>query len=422
MKALIQGVKGMRDFYPEDMAVRSWLYQQIGKVSNSFGYQEYDGPFIEKLELYAAKSGDELVKEQSFVFPDRRGDLIALRPELTPSLARMIAFKQGELTFPARWWSYGPFWRYEQPQKGRTREFFQWNIDLIGANSAEADAELLSIACSFLRNAGLKPEQVKILVNNRQLMETELANIGIGQAELKKAFHLIDRKDKLKLDAWKTYAVESGFTESQVTDLLDLLDNKDLWQKSETLTKTFSLLEKIGFAEFLSYDPNIIRGLEYYTGTVFEARDSDGEFRAILGGGRYDNLVADVGGLPVGGIGFAMGDVVIRLVLQKYGCLPVLNTFPAQVMVTIFDAASAEQSIILSNKLRTEGINVVCYPEPAKLQKQFKYADKTNVKWIIVVGPDETAQGSVMIKDLSSGTQELVTQSELSAYLKTKVA
>ena len=165
MKTTVQALKGTRDFYPEDMAVRSWLYQTLGEVSQSFGYQEWDAPFLEKIELYAAKSGEELVKEQSFVFEDRGGDLITLRPELTPSLARLVAARQRELAFPLRWWSFGPFWRYERPQKGRTREFFQWNIDMIGPSSPEADAELVAVAATFLGRVGFQPGQVQILAN-----------------------------------------------------------------------------------------------------------------------------------------------------------------------------------------------------------------------------------------------------------------
>src|SRR4030065_2828218 len=167
MKGIIQPLKGTRDFYPEIMAVRTWLYNTIRQVSESFGYQEYEAPFLESIELYAAKSGEELVKEQSFVFPDRSGNLITLRPELTPSLTRMIAKRTRQLTFPLRWWSFGPFWRYERPQKGRTREFFQWNIDLVGIDTPEADAELVAIITSFFKRVGLSPQQTVILVNNR---------------------------------------------------------------------------------------------------------------------------------------------------------------------------------------------------------------------------------------------------------------
>src|SRR5690606_3006168 len=177
----IQTVKGTREFYPEQMALRNFIYEKVRAASQSFGYQEYDGPFIEPIDLYAAKSGEELVNKQSFVFEDRGGDRVALRPELTPSLARMIAAKQGELTFPVRWWSFGPFWRYEQPQKGRTREFFQWNVDMLGVNSPEADAELIAVGATFLRSVGLSPERALIYVNNRRLMDSEFDALGIPQ-------------------------------------------------------------------------------------------------------------------------------------------------------------------------------------------------------------------------------------------------
>ena len=180
MKKTIATVKGTREFYPEEMALRNYLYEKVRAASQSFGYQEYDGPFLETIDLYAAKSGEELVKKQSFTFQDRGGDIVTLRPELTPSLARMIAAKQGELTYPVRWWSFGPFWRYEQPQKGRTREFFQWNIDILGVSTPEADAELIAVAATFLRSVGLSPERAVIYVNNRRLMESEFEALGIG--------------------------------------------------------------------------------------------------------------------------------------------------------------------------------------------------------------------------------------------------
>lgn len=422
MKAIIQGVKGARDFYPEDMAFRSWIYGLIRKVSELYGYQEWDGPFLEKLELYAAKSGDELVKEQSFVFSDRGGDMITLRPELTPSLARMIAQKQNELAYPVRWWSFGPFWRYERPQKGRSREFFQWNIDLIGPNSPEADAEMVSIGAAFFKSAGLTSDQVKIFINNRKLMEAEVVGLGINADQQKTVFHIIDRKDKLNPQAWRTYAIEQGLTDAQVDGLETILANKDLWRNSPDLVRMFHLLELAGLAEFVEYDPNIIRGLEYYTGTVFEARDRDGEFRAILGGGRYNNLVADVGGQPVGGLGFAMGDVVVRLVLQKFGCLPEFMVQPARVMATVFDDTTADASYALASKLRDAGIAATCYPEITKLPKQFKYADRAGVRLILVVGPDELAAGKVTVKDLAEGTQATVEDGEVVDYIRGKLA
>ncbi len=422
MKTIIQGVKGARDFYPEDMAYRSWLYENIQVISRMFGYQEYDAAFLEKVDLYAAKSGDELVKEQSFVFPDRGGDLITLRPELTPSLARMIAQRQNELVFPVRWWSYGPFWRYEKPQKGRSREFFQWNCDLIGPNSSEADAELISIAASFLKRVGLKSSQVHIRVNHRKLMESQILAMGVSPEDIKQVFKVIDRREKLHREVWRQFAQEMGLNPEQTDKLEALIGNLDLWKKSPELVRIFEILHATGLADYIRFDPSVIRGLDYYTGVVFEARDEDGEFRAILGGGRYNNLVGDVGGQPVGGLGFAMGDMVIRLALQKYGCLPEFNLYPARVMVTIFDETSAIKSVLITDALRKEGISVSCYPEVAKLPKQFKYADKAGVRFMVVLGPDEQAQGKVTVKDLTSGSQEMVAEADLTGYFSSKLA
>ncbi len=409
MKATIQPIKGTRDYYPEEMAVRNWLYQTVRRVSELFGYQEYEAPFLESIELYAAKSGEELVKEQSFVFPDRGGDLITLRPELTPSLARMIAQRQKQLLFPARWWSWGPFWRYERPQKGRTREFFQWNIDLLGVDTPEADGEMAAIAAAFLRETGLASNQVSILVNNRRLMNGELQRLEIAAEKRTEVFRLIDRRDKMSAGEWQAYAREIGLSDGQFEGLKALLGNEDLWQKSEEMQRFFSTVKALGAEDYIRYAPHIIRGLEYYTGTVFECWDADGEFRAILGGGRYDNLVGAVGGDPLPGVGFAMGDLVVSLVLEKFNCLPEgLGASPAEVLVTVFDENSMANSLRLAAELRQAGLKTATYPEPAKLGKQFKYADRMGIRAAAILGPDELAAGQVAIKDLKEGSQQVV--------------
>ena len=413
MKVFIPSVKGTRDFYPEDMAVRSWLYQQLRDVSQSFGYQEYEGPFLEKLELYAAKSGEELVKEQSFVFEDRGGEMLTLRPELTPSLARMVVQRQKEFAYPLRWWSFGPFWRYERPQKGRTREFFQWNIDLIGADSPESDAELVAICAYFFKAVGLSPDQVEILVNNRRLMEDQLAQLGII-ADLRPAvFRLIDRQDKMRADEWSKFAEEIGLNREQFEGLCRLLEDGELWQQSAELRRLFTALDAMGVKDFVSFEPKIIRGLDYYTGTVFEARDKGREGRAVLGGGHYDNLVADVGGEPLSGVGFAMGDVMISLVLKKYGLLPSIPQTPASVLITVFDQDRLLSAMALASDLRQAGINTVCFTEPVKLNKQLKYADRLGVRFVVIVGPDEEAVGQATIKDLAARQQQTVTRQDV---------
>ncbi len=421
MKQLIQPVKGTRDFYPEEMKYRRWLFSIIEKVSCSFGYQEYDGPFLEKIDLYASKSGEELVKEQAFVFPDRGGELLTLRPELTPTLARMVAQKQKELVFPLRWWSIGPFWRYERPQKGRTREFFQWNIDLIGANSPEADAELVAIAATFLKTVGLRPDQVGILVNNRRLMDQELQNLGIVNDQKQIVFRLIDRRDKMHPDEWSAYAQENGILPEQLEGIKNLLADKALWKKSEELIRFFAALHSLEVEEYVHYDPEIIRGLDYYTGTVFEGRDFDGG-RAILGGGRYDNLVGAVGGDPLPGIGFAMGDVMISVVLEKYHLVPDLSSNQASLLVTVFDENFLQDSFSISSQLRRSGLQVICYPEPVKLSRQLKYADRMGFRFVIIYGPDERITQSVVVKDLVKRSQVKCQVSELAALICQEIA
>lgn len=422
MKEIVQRVKGTREFYPEDMAFRTWLYAQMRAVSESFAYQEYDGPFLEKLDLYAAKSGEELVKEQSFVFMDRGGSEVALRPELTPSLARMVAQRQNQLNYPLRMWSFGPFWRYEQPQKGRTREFFQWNIDLIGVPGFQADAELLAIAASFFKRVGLTPEHVRINVNNRRLMDSALAKIGIEGEEKALVFRMIDRRDKMRIDAWREYGLEGGLTEEKLNALVALLENKELWRESEELTTIFGLLEKMGIREYFAYDPEVIRGLLYYTGTVFEARDLAKDGRAILGGGRYENLVGEVGGDPLPGVGFAMGDVMIRVILEKYGLYPELKEQPADIMVTCFDASCLPDSYAAAMTLRAAGLKVSCYPEAIRLDKQIKYANKIGMKFLVIAGPDEIAEGKVTVKNLTNRTQQTVLLSEAADVIRNSEA
>lgn len=414
---MIQPVKGTRDFYPEDMAFRQWLHTKIRTISEGFGYQEYDAPFLESMDLYAAKSGEELVEQQAYVFTDRSGDRITLRPELTPSLARMVAQHVRAMPKPIRWWSFGPFWRYEQPQKGRTREFFQWNIDLLGIDSPQADAEIAAIGASFFRSIGLKPDQIKILVNNRRLVEDQLNKIGITKGSQQEIFRLIDRRDKLSADEWEAYAGEVGLSDDQLSGLHGMLEDLDAWRNSEELARFFEAGQAMGFDQYVQYDPSIIRGLDYYTGTVFEARDSAGEHRAVLGGGRYDNLVADVGGDPVPGVGFAMGDVVIGLVLEQENAIPELRSSPADLLMTNFDQALEQTSLQLVEKLRNEGINVEWYPEEARLGKQFRYADRYGIPFVAILGPEEVEADQLSIKDMASGQQESIAQSEVVAYL-----
>lgn len=422
MSQLISSLKGTRDFYPNVMSIHLWLYETIKEISESFGYEAYEGPFLEKIELYAAKSGEELVKEQAFCFEDRGGDFITLRPELTPTLARMVAQRQRQLFMPLRWYSFGNFWRYERPQRGRTREFYQWNMDMIGTNSPETDAELVAVCAAFFKRVGLGPDVVKIKLNNRRLMDRKLAELDFPDDLRSVVFKLIDRRPKMKPDAWERHAEEKGLSDIQIDGLNLLLKKENLWEESDELKKTMEVLDMMGWGDYIEYDASTIRGLDYYTGLVFEAIEVTGG-RAILGGGHYDNLVGDVGGDPLPGVGFAMGDVLIKIILREHGLLPDFQKCNKKVvMVTVFDKSLQMESISLAAEMRQAGINTAIYPEPAKLLKQFKYADRKGMSYALVLGPDEMSQKSVSIKDLKTRQQETFDRSELILRLKRMLA
>ena len=420
-KALIQPVKGTRDFYPEQMALRTWLYSTIRAVSEKFGYQEYEGPILEYIALYAAKSGEELVKEQSFVLTDRGGDQLALRPELTPTLARMVAQKQNVLVKPIRWWSFGPFWRYERPQKGRTREFFQWNIDLIGTNSIRADAEIAAISAEFFRSVGLGPDIVRIQVNSRQLMDAQLRAMGVSGEQVSTVFKVIDKREKMDDRSWGEYAASVGLSEPQVAMLRAMLDNRELWKQSSEIVAFFEAVADLGAGDYFEFEPSIVRGLDYYTGIVMEGRDKKGG-RAIFGGGRYDNLVADVGGDLLPAVGFAMGDVVVGLMLEEYGKLPPLTLCPTQLLIAVMNASLFSTACRLAARWRAEGLRVELYPDAVRLDRQLKYADGKNIPFVAILGPDEAESGSVTLKDLRIKSQRVIAQSEAVQFVKQGLA
>jgi histidyl-tRNA synthetase len=414
MKTTINPVKGTRDYYPEEMAARTWLYKTLRKVSEAFGYQEYEGPILESLDLYAAKSSEELAKEQAYSFTDRGGDWITMRPELTPTLARMIAQRQGQLVYPLRWWSWGPFWRYEKPQKGRTREFFQWNIDLIGIDTPEADAEMVAIVAELFRSVGLNPQEAGIFINDRALTSSKLEKLGVSPGKRQESLTWIDRRDKLAPQVWEDYGLDIGLSAAQVEGTKVFMDNVNLWQESPTLQRVLAAVEAMGIKEYVRYDSGIIRGLPYYTGLVFEAFDLSGSVkRSILGGGRYNNLMAAVGGDPTPAVGFAMGDLVLSVMLKERGLLPAGGgASPASVLVTVFDEALMPASLAMAAELRRGGLKVACYPEPAKLPKQFKYADRMSIRMAVVIGPEEAASQKATLKDLKAGVQQTVARAQ----------
>ena len=281
-----------------------------------------------------------------------------------------------------------------------------------------ADAELIAVAANFFRLVGLGSEVVKVKVNNRHLMEDVFEQLAISKDISPAVLKLIDRLDKLPLPIWEEKALELGISQSQLRQIKSVLEDEALWKQSGELTELFRLLESLGVSDYVVYDPKIIRGLDYYTGTVFEAHDVKGEFRAILGGGHYANLVADVGGNPLPGVGFAMGDVVINLVLEAYGLYPSQLSQKEAVFVTVFNEDLKAKSLEVASQLRQAGINVVLSLTEDKLAKQLKYADRLNLTKALVIGPDEEASGKVIVKDLLTRDQQSIDQAELIAFFK----
>lgn len=418
-KLKIQPVKGTRDFYPEEMASRIVYFNKAREISKRFGYEEYEGPILEPLALYEEKSGEELVKKQTFILKDRGGRELALRPEMTPTLARMVAQKQNELAKPIRWFNIGPRFRYEKPQKGRGREFYQWDIDLIGEDTPEADGEVIAVAATFLKELGLTPNEVKIKINDRRLMEEKLKLIGASGDKYKLVLNAIDKKAKMEPGKWQEWMTEIGLTDLQIKDLQGILKDKDFSRESESLTRIFSTLKDLGLSSFVEFDPSVVRGLDYYTGTVFEACEVSGEFRSILGGGRYDNLVQTVGGSPLPGVGYACGDFVLEEVLKKYQKLPKPETSNTQVLVTVFDEARFRLSLSLASQLRNAKINTSLYLDfNDKLEKQLKYANSKKIPYVIIAGPEEEAKDEVVVRNMNQKSQKNVSFKNLIEHLR----
>ena len=417
-KVNLQPVKGTRDFYPEEMKFRKFLFGKMREVSQRFGFEEYDGPILEPVELYLGKSSEELIKKQTFLLKDRSGKTLALRPELTPSLARMVACKKGQLTLPLRWFSIGPRFRYEQPQKGRLREFYQWDVDLLGIDTPEADAEVIALAITFLKELGFTPQEVVVKINSRKLMDFKFSLMELSQDKRRDVLKAIDRKDKMKKEEWVSYLKSLGLKDLQIKDLEKILQDTDYKIESPELTEVFSTLSDLGVAEYAQYDPNIVRGLDYYTGTVFEVRDRQGKFRAIMGGGRYDNLVENIGGEKISGIGFAAGDVLLELLIKEYKKKLIYKKSNTSILVTVFGEAFYRSSLLIANKLRSSGFNCEFYLKIDKLDKQLKYADKKGIPYVVIIGPDEEKMGKITVKDMVGKKQETMTVEEFIKTLK----
>ena len=418
----IQSVKGTRDFYPPQMAVRNFIVDGWKAASIRNGFVEYDGPIFEYLQMYQVKSGDEIV-EQLFNFQDRGARHLAIRPEITPTLARMVNQQINSLPRPIRWFSVPRLCRAERPQKGRLREFFQWNVDIIGVENVLADAEVVYCSLDYLRSLGLTSSDVTAKISSRRLLATLLTNIGIAKDKLETLYPILDKKAKIPVEAFVEMLekeIDSAQTIEMIVKLMDVHSvddipkvvdlNDDAQASLDEVRQVFAYLNKMGVGDYCRFDMGIVRGLAYYTGMVFEIHDTVGQLRAICGGGRYDNLLSDFGGPKVTATGMGMGDCVLEILLREKGLLAD-DTLKVQTLDYYIACAGPEffdDAVALLARIRAAGFSCNFSYKTAALGKQMKQADSMNAAKCVIVGQELTQSNQFVVKDMKTGGQDSV--------------
>ena len=429
----MQNLKGFRDFFPEDMAERTHVFAAMRRVATRYGFVEYDGPPLESLELYRKKSGDEIVA-QLYNFQDKGGREVALRPEMTPTLARMVATRANSLQKPIKWFSIPQLFRYERNQRGRLREHFQLNVDIIGAREVEADGELLAVGLDVQRELGLTKEDVVARVNDRRIVSGALGLLEVSEDSIAATYTAIDKFRKVPDETFTKLLSDAGVSDNAIEEIRKLcagsvsvfewfaprLDDAD-----ETTRKAVSDLEtylarmtEAGFEDFVEVDFSIVRGLAYYTGIVFELYDRKGKERAICGGGRYDDLVQSLGGPDLPALGFGMGDVVLSLMLRDRGLMPKAQPRSDVVVIPVGAelAAAARQ---ITTELRRAGKRAETPYSPTGVGKDLKATGGRGIPYAVIVGPEEWAAREVNLKDLRTGEQTRIALDALATKIKT---
>jgi histidyl-tRNA synthetase len=426
----IPPVKGTRDFYPPQMARRNWIIDGWKQVSLRNGFEEYDGPIFEYLQMYQIKSGQEIV-EQLFSLQDRGGRELAIRPEITPTLARMVNQQINALPRPIKWFSVPRLCRAERPQKGRLREFFQWNIDIIGEDKPTADAEIIFTTLDYLRMVGLTSTDVKAKISSRKLLAAVLLGIGIPTERLDPLYAVLDKKPKLPAEAFEAMLAGQVPDTYQAGKILDFMaadsverveeiagTSEPVLAAVEELKQVFAMLDAMGVSDYCRFDPSIVRGLAYYTGVVFEVHDVAGELRAICGGGRYDNLLRDFGGPTISATGMGMGDAVLEILLQERGLLE--SQVPKRQLeyfVAVADPLFGSDMYRITAEIRSRGHSANFSYKPGGLSKQLKEAAGQNAGQCVILGQEYGDNRQVVVKDMAGGEQKVVHVDEFLAKL-----
>ena len=418
---MTQGVRGTRDFYPEDMRIRNWLFDNFRAAARSHGFEEYDSPVLEHEDLYTRKQGEDIT-QQLYNFEDKGGRRVALRPEMTPSLARMVMARAGAMPTPIKWFSIPQCWRYERTQRGRGREHYQWNVDIWGSDAVQADAELLSVLVSFFNGVGLNADDLVIRISSRKVLEEVLGSLGISGDAFAATCIIVDKMDKLPADVVEQQLSEQGLASDAIGTIRSTLGLSDLdslasalGEGSEAvaeLATLFDLIDSYGIADWVTFDASVVRGLAYYTGPVFEAHDRGGKLRAICGGGRYDRLLSSLGGNDMPATGFGFGDMVIMELLNEKGLVPDLPSGNEDIVIAI-DESLRGAAMSVASKLRANGRTVDLVLEDKRMKWAFRHAERTGAQRLVMVMPEEWAAGNVRIKELESGEESDVAVGDL---------
>ncbi len=403
------------------MRLRNWLFDNFTIASLSHGFEEYDAPVLEHEELYTRKQGEEITK-QLYNFQDKGNRDVSLRPEMTPSLARMVMAKAGSLPMPIKWFSIPQCWRYERTQRGRGREHYQWNVDIWGTTEISADAELISVLVTFFEEVGLTSGDIVIKISSRKVLEEVLGNLGVKGDQFAQTCIIVDKMGKLPSEIIEEQLSELGHSSEVVSSIQSVLGIKDMNSLKKSLedksvavselNTLFDLIDSYGMSDWVEFDASIVRGLAYYTGSVFEAHDREGKFRAICGGGRYDNLLSTLGGKDLPATGFGFGDMVIMELLSEKGLVPELISGVDDIVLPLNQDLRGI-AVKAASSLRSSDRTVDLVLDDKKIKWAFKHAERTGARRLVLIAPDEWSRKMIKVKDLETGEESEVSIEDL---------
>ncbi len=422
--------KGSRDFYPEDKRMQKWLFDKWSKICEQFGYEQYDAPMLEETSLYQMKGSDEILNEQTYTFLDRGDRSVTIRTEMTPSVSRMVAAKRQELAYPLRWYSIPEVWRYERPQRGRSRQFWQLNVDIFGVDSLEAEHEVIMVADAIMLSVGAKRSQYQIKLNSRKFINYILNDyLGLDEVESSTIRRLIDKMNKMDNAAFiagiEACISPTARDKGAADKLLAILKSENLDNLPEEIKSNENLIQVTKLMKLLSssgvsnavFDVSLMRGFDYYTDVVFEVFDTNPQNnRSMFGGGRYDGLVGLFGVEPVPTVGFGMGDITFSNFLESNDLLPALQAETELYIVLIGEAYTKAQSVIA--ELRSEGVNVAVDMSGRKLDKQIRTAEKKGITYVLFVGDTELESSHFKLKNLKTSDEQTLSLARVVSKIK----